>query len=338
MIAYQHRTESVAWVRPTWSGPAVAEPSRLSSTSAKRGRLANVERLRVLAIVDIVGFHVDTEHLSASALGGTGLVLFLLMAHTFHVAIAERMSLEAFTRLKVRRLMVPWLFWSGVYFVWNVVLALRANEAWNARLDVWMFTYGTSIHLWFVPFACVTGIFVVWAHQRLKAASPARVIYGTAIVGVLTLLIFRPMADGFGAPAAQYMLGLPGVFLGLVLGRYYIMPDGRGRESTLYVLAGATLVLALLTEPLGFHPATTKWCGALLVMLAVLRWPGKMDGLTARLTPLLFTVYLIHALVVEVLYAVPGISSSTWLHTLAATILSFVAARIIVASPLRTFS
>jgi hypothetical protein len=57
-------------------------------------RLANVERLRLLAMFEIVAFHVSEQRLPV--LAGLGLPVFLLLNNAFNCTLAERMGTRAF--------------------------------------------------------------------------------------------------------------------------------------------------------------------------------------------------------------------------------------------------
>ena len=91
----------------------VVEPRKSSE------RLANVERLRIVAMLEIVTFHVG-EAIGSGAhrlpvVAGLGLPVFLLLNNAFNCTLVERMGTRKFLDVKVSRLLLPWLIWSGVY-------------------------------------------------------------------------------------------------------------------------------------------------------------------------------------------------------------------------------
>src|SRR5687768_7541778 len=69
-------------------------------------RLANVERLRLLAMFEIVAFHVSGAfgtNARLPVLAGLGLPTFLLLNNAFNLTLSERMGPRPFLRIKVSR-------------------------------------------------------------------------------------------------------------------------------------------------------------------------------------------------------------------------------------------
>src|SRR6187431_1348199 len=106
---------------------AVAQQGAAEATPIARSaeRLANVERLRIVAMLEIVTFHVgsafDADDYRLPIVAGLGLPVFLVLNNAFNCTLAERRGTRAFLDAKVSRLLVPWLVWSVVYA--GVVLA-----------------------------------------------------------------------------------------------------------------------------------------------------------------------------------------------------------------------
>lgn len=317
------------------SGAFHHAPVTTTRTSKATDRLPWVERLRVLAMLDIVAYHVDPFGDAVTILGGGGLVAFLLLAHIFHVGLAERMPVGPFARLKVRRLMIPWLAWSLIYLVFEVAIAVRAGQTWHANLDPWMVTYGASLHLWFVPFACFTGILVVALHRTLPRS--AAITVGALVLGVASLIILRPLADDrvLGVPAAQYVLATPAIFLGFGLGRFQLLVEGPTKQRARWAIVAGAAALAIATPLAGFSPGITRWCLVTVLVLAALRLPGKLDRATTWTTEPLFIAYLVHMLPVRLLYGVGSLSDSPPLHIVAAAAAALLLARLIYRSPFK---
>ena len=299
-----------------------------------RSRLANIERLRVLAILDIIGFHVDPDGRSSMLLGGAGLAIFLLLAHLFNTAVAQRMGAGPFGRLKVRRLMVPWLFWCAVYLGVLLLDSVRAGEVWYSRLDPWMLTYGTAIHLWFVPFACLSGVLVGFAQHRLRPGILFPALSGAALLVGCSMLV---RSGVLGEPAQQYVYALPSPFIGFALGRLYLLGDGAARRSLMLKLGGAALLLSSIALGAGWPSTVVIWTAALLVLLVLMRWGGPPGRLLNYLSPLLFGVYLVHPLVIRLGYLSAWLVSHPWLHTGASFLLAAICVRVLKATPLSRF-
>src|SRR6187401_3024827 len=91
--------------------------------SSSAPRLANVERLRLVAMFEIVAFHVSEHRLPI--LAGLGLPVFLLLNNAFNTTLTERRGTSAFLNSKLSRLLVPWILWSLIY------LSVLLLERWR---------------------------------------------------------------------------------------------------------------------------------------------------------------------------------------------------------------
>jgi hypothetical protein len=91
--------------------PGNPEPAKLSPAK-KAARLANVERLRVLAMLEIVRYHDHNDRLAL--IGGLGLPTFLLLTNMFNCTLSEKRGPGQFMADMRKRLVVPWVFWSWV--------------------------------------------------------------------------------------------------------------------------------------------------------------------------------------------------------------------------------
>jgi len=161
-------------------------------------RLANVERLRIVAMLEIVTFHVggalDTDDYRLPVVAGLGLPVFLLLNNAFNCTLAERRGTRAFLDAKVSRLLLPWLVWSVVYA--GVVLAerVRHGEAVVAVFSWRTILGGTYTHLWFVPFALFGSLLIAGLQVETRSASHRRVAWlalaaGSLVVALAALLL-----------------------------------------------------------------------------------------------------------------------------------------------------
>jgi hypothetical protein len=122
---------------------AVRRPSRGWRMTASRRQ--DIEWLRVLACLGIVWYHARGP---GEEFALAGLIVFVMLsvvlAHPREEPLKDRLHARA------ERLLLPWIFWWGVYAVLDVVTG-RAGR-WTAAEWPVLLLAGPSIHLWYLPF------------------------------------------------------------------------------------------------------------------------------------------------------------------------------------------
>jgi surface polysaccharide O-acyltransferase-like enzyme len=275
------------------SGVATAERSMATV------RLANVERLRLIAMFEIVAFHVSERRLPIIA--GLGLPTFLLLNNAFNCTLSERMGSAAFLRIKVSRLLMPWLVWSLVYGAVLVLERLRHGEPLGEAFSVWMIVGGTYDHLWFVPFALVGSLFVTWLQATTRQLPHRRVVFaslaaGSAVAGLVALILSTFSIDW---PALQWLFALPSPVLGFAVGRAVLGADRKLMTQVSTFACIAALGCWALSTALTVPEEVTRYATSLGVLSLAFMWPGPADWMSQRLTPLLFGIYLTHPLILR---------------------------------------
>jgi hypothetical protein len=156
-------------------------------------RLANVERLRIAAMIEIVTFHVGgavgTGDYRLPIAGGLGLPVFLLLNNAFNTTLSERMGTRAFLDVKVARLVFPWLCWCAVYSAVVLAEKVRHQEGLSAAFSPWMIVGGTYSHLWFVPFALFGSLLIAGLQRRTQAVSHRLMAGLTLGIGAVVVLV-----------------------------------------------------------------------------------------------------------------------------------------------------
>ena len=275
-------------------------------------RLANVERLRLIAMFEIVAFHVsaalsvDGEGGRLPVVAGLGLPTFLLLNNAFNCTLAERMGPRAFMRVKVSRLVLPWLVWSGVYAASLVLERLRHGEPLTEGWSPWMIVGGTYDHLWFVPFALFGGVLIAWLQASTRNGSPAKVVLGALGAG-LALAVGCALilaTEAIEWPALQWLFALPSPLLGFGIGRAVLAKDERLLQRVALIVTPLAVAVALVTLVEPQLEMLRRYLLSLAVVSAAFIWPGKSDRFSQRLTPLLFGVYLLHPLLVRIYQAI----------------------------------
>jgi hypothetical protein len=128
---------------PDWA--AGAERNSLASPPLPHQaseRMANVERLRIIAMLEIVTFHagqaLDTGTYRLPIVAGLGLPIFLILNNAFNCTLSERMGARDFLKAKLTKLLLPWLVWSAVYALVTAAEKLRHHESLAEGFSPWM--------------------------------------------------------------------------------------------------------------------------------------------------------------------------------------------------------
>ncbi len=275
----------------------------LEEPRPKSERLANVERLRLVAMLEIVAFHVSEKRLPLVA--GLGLPTFLLLNGAFNCTLSERMGTRPFVRVKVTRLLVPWLVWSLVYALVVLLQRMRHGEPIAEGFSAWMVVGGTYPHLWFVPFALCAGVFAALLRRSTRELPVGPVIVATLALGVAVVVVnaARLRSGTIEWPLLQWLFALPSSLLGFALGASLLTPTRMWLRGVL-ILAGLGTVACLLVLPWQTPPdLATRYALSLSLVCLAFLWPGRADPLSQRATPLLLGVYLSHPLIVRVYQA-----------------------------------
>lgn len=297
--------------------PTAALADAPRSALAKAVRLANVERLRVLAMLEIVRYHDHDDRLPW--VGGLGLPTFLLLTNLFNATLTEKRGVNRFLADKRERLFMPWIFWSLVYAAMLLFSAYRHGEDLSQVLSFQMILAGTNSHLWFVPFAMFSAGLVAGAQVLTRRLPDRATAFTAAALGVLVLLAMglAPEADR-PAPIPQWMIAIPSSFFGFALGRLALAGEN-GKPFARDLLPIALLALAGALAYGLWTPNMLIWryCVSLLLVFVVFLVPGKPDRLSKFLSPLLFGIYLAHHLVSHrLLVKVPMIEHSQLLFVI----------------------
>jgi surface polysaccharide O-acyltransferase-like enzyme len=302
------RSVDILEAKPATAGLETAElPLAGSAAIVERRtaavRLANVERLRLIAMFEIVAFHVSEQRLPIIA--GLGLPTFLLLNNAFNCTLSERMGSAAFLRIKVSRLLMPWLVWSVVYGAVLVLERLRHDEPLVEGFSAWMIIGGTYDHLWFVPFALFGGVLVAWLQATTRQLPDRAVVLASLMTGssLAALVAFIFSSFSIDWPALQWLFALPSPVLGFAVGRAVLGGDRKLIAQTATLACIAALGCWALSTGLTVPEVVTRYATSLGVLGLAFMWPGQADGVSQRLTPLLFGIYLVHPLILRMYLA-----------------------------------
>ncbi len=269
----------------TPGGAPQAEPSV--------GRIEWWDWLRIVAFLDIAGFHLHLQH----PLWGIGLPVFLLMAVVLGSRRSPPQDTATFVRVRTERLLVPWAFWSAVFGSYMVLRAWRHDISLDRVFDWQMLLGGTMTHMWFLSFIAIAGIgahLIDRATQRVPLAAFALL----AIAATLGLLWLAPLS-GAEFPFGQWGFALPAIPLALGVGRIC------GQEAVqevarlrllgyLSVFAVLALLLSSQMEGQSVLDATHRYVLALAAIVGCLYLPALAPGASRRIEKLLLAMYILH--------------------------------------------
>ncbi len=187
-------------------------------------RVASIERLRLLAMFEIVAFHSSVGE-RLPLIGGLGLPLFLVLSTAFSTVSTERRDARHVIWSKLRYVGVAWLFWCAIYALHNWLLAIHQGRPIGSVFDPAMLLYGPTVHLWFAPFAIFAGSAAAVAYERARPSLPSSRlwVWAAVAIGVATVLLLAPWLLS-PAPVGQWAFAFPSIFLGLALGLVMLAP------------------------------------------------------------------------------------------------------------------
>ncbi|WP_120077451.1 acyltransferase family protein [Aurantiacibacter odishensis] len=258
----------------------------VATKSAPRNQ--NVELLRIIAAFGIVVFHAQGEY---APVGYAGLVIFLFLSPFYDASAWEKQ--RNLPTLAVR-LLLPWAVFLAVHGALNFV-----TKGWIVNPDLTpgaAILYGTSPHLWFLPFIfAVMCAVAIW--KRLTGPVPQIVIAAAGLVAMMALVPhWRATGDVAAPPVAQWLQAAPAVLAGLALGA-----ATSARKLRLFAVV-AILVAAAIAIWQDARGISVAYGLALPLVLLALYSP-KVPFSVEALSSCMMGVYLVHALALAVVGA-----------------------------------
>lgn len=208
-----------------------------------------VDYCRLIAALGIVWFHTEApgERIAYAAVP----FFIVLLSLPSRSGLAER----------ARRLLVPFVVWSGIYAALRVSNALHAGSDPFDWWRPWMVLTGTSIHLWFLPFAFLVAL----AAPLLRASRAVLALPVLAAAGLA--LVEEPLAY----PWYQWSFGLIPALVGFAYvqtGRlallslivsFAVLTVFRPAPDNITILAGSGLAILVLSVRMPTS-RLSDWC------------------------------------------------------------------------------
>jgi hypothetical protein len=262
-----------------------------------------IERLRLVAMLEIVAFHMFGP---LPLLDGLGLPVFLLLSIAFSVATGNKHDLKKITYGRLRGIGLPWLYWSGIYALFVSILAIRHGTPLSEVFNPLMILYGTSLHLWFCPFIILAGVITAGIHRWTRGHSSYWKFGLTIMFALICLMVVssedlltRLDARNFPNPFWQWYFSSPSILLGLALGQAFLLyrEDPRWMDG----VAAITLLIAFasivyLTPDHLFRRYMVSFAVIATTFALGHRIPNR-GQLTVYLSSMMLGVYLIHIII-----------------------------------------
>jgi len=264
--------------------------------------------------------------------------LFVMVSGALVLPSADKVPLGEFLLIRVRRILTPFLFWSALYFAYRI--QVNGEDLPISRFLPMILTEPIYYHLWFVYMLVILYLFAPVASAFLNQAQASHIRYLIALwffwASLLPIidhpfdftLYFTPDLDDYSA------LRLSGYFLlGYVLKDWFSNSAwGLSGLLMVFLLGGAATIFGTYFMSMAagqFHPFFYKYFSVTVVAMTVslflliksifnTRRESGEDGLerirfiSPRYLQItgesIYGVYLIHALVLEV------IRRTVWFH------------------------
>ncbi|MEJ2704092.1 MAG: acyltransferase [Sedimentisphaerales bacterium] len=281
-----------------------ALPEVGSAALARHARIASVERLRILAIFGIVWFH--SENASGRSIGYAGLPIFLMLFYALSVRKSKPEDFFVFAKKKARRLLKPWIFWVVVYTVCMVAKQMMEGASVSKVFSNFIILAGPRIHLWYMPFAFLSGLLVNSLQRTTQRVSPRVLVLGGALAGGFLLFccstattFITMMAVKWNTPSPQWIFALPAIPLGFSIGRVYSSFGGQVRRQRLLYLCIVVAVEVVCVTMLCFHYVQLIIPYGIAIVFVCVAFLGKArcSETLLKLSSVTFGIYLIHPLI-----------------------------------------
>lgn len=265
----------------------------LEAPGDARQKLAGVEVVRFISSLGIVFFHVGAP---GARLGYGGLLFFVAIGVAFASDSRQPKRPAAVIKARAKRLLVPWIFWSGVYGVAKLVKLHGFQNSDRTGFAWGMLFTGTSDHLWYLPFAFV--VTTLFALVGPLGEQRARRLGWVALGGALIPLASLGMRVAWQwPPIPQWLFAAPAVCWGRALAGMRNHPQAR--PWTVAVIATGAACGCLVAARIRAYGMIVPTAAAIVLMwVAMSKW--RVSGVGARvaiaLGGLSYGVYLVHPL------------------------------------------
>ncbi|MCP4133882.1 MAG: acyltransferase [bacterium] len=294
-------------------------------------RKSSIEILRFLACCGIVWFHAGAP---GSYVAYGGLPVFMILSVAF--AAQKQMSFSAQFTVSSKRILLPWIFWSGFYALAIVGEAFISKTPLTAKFHSWMMFTGTSLHLWYLPVAFVTILLIslVKSAVSFKPRSWYSIFWALISSGLLLYISWIYDRVNDVTPYAQWIFLAASIPLGL------FFAAARSRSLVGFIFRdGMWLLLVSCAIPLffGLDRIALPYLVAILGCTIAWIFNNFESPFVTKLGNLTYGVYLIHAIFISIWIRI-GIEGRSAALIIVVIITSLIGSYIIQKTPFRRFT
>jgi surface polysaccharide O-acyltransferase-like enzyme len=218
--------------------------------------------------------------------------------------------------------------------------------------------YGTSAHLWYLPYAFAASVVTMWLWtllNRLHPTAATLLMWMVSMAVLITCSVLFPVAGKLPAPLPQYFISLPAIPLGLAMAVSWKhaphRPDVRRRlaYAAMFAFIASVCVAATYAPPTSSIAGYTSRrsdkhllvikrysIGTILFCLALL-WQHGLPPMLTTFSSRALGVYLVHPLVSMVLIRFQPVAPGTAGHAVLLIITSIAAALALSRTPVNRF-
>jgi hypothetical protein len=245
----------------------------------------DIELFRIISAFGIVWFH---SHLEGGDVGYAGLIYFTILS--LYLSGDGR---DVIHRLK--RLMLPWLFWCLFYGFINLLIAKPFIDTNNGLLAGIL--TGPRIHLWYIPFICITLISFDLIKKNISVLLIGYASALIAFISLITVFLWRDPANSLGTPWAQHFHAFPAIFIGASFWAFERVESMFRIVFMLLLLSAAAINLNISGVGVTYIIGIALFC-PILFLPPWLKCPYKIT----KISNLTLGIYLLHPFVFMVFF------------------------------------
>jgi len=276
-------------------------------------RLGSVEWVRVTAAFGLVWFH--TSAAVWREIGYAGLPIFLMLSIGLTAGKMHEEPCRAFLARRARRLLIPWFFWSAVYLCYQLGRQYLKGTGDLHLYGVATVLVGSSLHLWYLPFAFLADIPAYAVGRRPDGRGVARrsLLVGGAGVAAMGVCSYAMSVRGLlGIPFAQWVFAIPAVLLGLAVGPLAHEGAERWPRGMLIGLGVAVLIVCAVLHAAGLKALTVPYAISVPLVIGAFLLRARAGAWAIAAGSLTYGIYILHPLIGGVL-TFAGLKDSPWL-------------------------
>ena len=248
-----------------------------------------IELIRFLAACEIVSYHVDAPWSRYVSV----LPIFLVFSIVF--AVSSKLAAKAQWKKAFARIIQPWLFWSAAYGLARIVRIIIFHNPTGSEFHWWMLASGTTIHLWFLPFAFLSNMAVLHFFKQLQLKLTPRNSHIIATLGGLLLLIstmILPKVEDI-LVLKEWIFLAPVILVGLLFSSFYYSYSRLMFAHGLWIVVLFCIGIMALNRRIGL-----AYLSPVIICSFVFSYkPSGSSNFFNYLGKLSYGIYLIHMLV-----------------------------------------